>query len=381
MILGLLISTFSISTIIIVGNGAKNEIIKILKGFGFGYNSILVLAGPGKMFAHAKFKTVTLKLKDCKDLERLPFVEVASPIQRTFIKVSSDTGSYTSFLMGVYPIYSKYHDLPIEYGRFISWKDIKEKNKVCVIGHTVCKKLYNLPLPKIIGKFIKIKNVYFKIIGIYVKKGSSKRFDLDNRIFIPLSTYSNILFHINYLKAIKIVVSNPKKIESYLPIIRKRLRKNHNLSSEQIDDFRLITSKDIIEFVNRTTNKLTKILFLISLISFIVSGLTIMNIMLTVVYKRIKEIGIKRAFGAKKTDILKEIIIETLLISIIGGLTGSIFSIFVLNLLEKKFSFPILINLQPLVISFLFSLTVGLTFGYLPAKKASNFDPIRAIYG
>ena len=379
MLAGLFISTFSISSIIIVGNGAKNEIIKILKSFGFGYNSILVLAGPGKLFAHHRFKTTTLKLRDCDALKRLYFVEAVSPIQRTFIKVSHKDSSYTSMLLGVYPQYSKYHDLPVEFGRFIDKLDIKNKAKVCVIGHTVCKKVFHLHPYETIGKFIKIKNVYFKVIGVFVKKGSSKRFDLDNRIFIPLSTYNEILFHINYLLAIKIIVTNPSKISEYLPQIRKILRRNHNLKKDQIDDFRLITSVDIINFVNRTTNKLTKILFFISLISFIISGLTIMNIMLTIVYKRIKEIGIRRAFGATKFDILLQIISETIAISLLGGISGTVSSAIMLKIFSKKFSFPIFLTYQPFIISTIFTVIVGFIFGFIPAKKASDFDPIKAI--
>jgi len=379
MLAGLFISTFSISSIIIVGNGAKNEIINILKSFGFGYNSILVLAGPGKMFAHHRFKTTTLKLKDCESLKRLYFVEAVSPIQRTFIKASYKDRSYTSMLLGVYPQYSKYHDLPIEFGRFISLSDIENKSKVCVIGHTVCQKLFHSAPYETIGKFIKIKNVYFKVIGVFIKKGSSKRFDLDNRIFIPLSAYNDILFHINYILGIKIIVTNPSKINEYLPQIREILRKNHNLKKDQIDDFRLITSVDIINFVNKTTNKLTKILFFISLISFIISGLTIMNIMLTIVYKRMKEIGIRRAFGATKLDILLQLIFETVAISLIGGLSGVICSSLLLKIFSEKFNFPILLTYQPFVISTIFTIFVGFIFGFIPAKRASDFDPIKAI--
>ncbi len=379
MMLGLFISTFSISSVIIIGNGAKYEIIKILKGFGFGYDSILILAGPGKMFSHQRKKTTTLKLKDCSDLERLYFVKAASPVVRRFYKISTEKTFYTSFLMGVFPIYSKYHDVPVEIGRFITWKDIKDKSKVCVIGHTVCNKLFHLPPGKIIGKFLKIKNVYFKIVGVYKKKGSSKRFDLDNRVFIPLSTYRDILFHINYLNAIKLVVINAKNINNYLPQIRQILRKNHNLPKDRPDDFRLITSVDIINFVNKTTNQLSRILFLISIISFVVSGLTIMNIMLTIIYKRIKEIGIKRAFGATKNDILILILSETVVISIIGALSGALISVAILMFLSKKIGFPILLTYEPFLISIIFAITVGILFGIIPAKKASNFDPIKAI--
>ena len=380
MILGTLISTLSISSIIIISNGVKNEIVTILKNFGFGYNSILILAGPGKLFAHQRYKTTTLKLSDAEEINRFVFVKGVSPFNRKFgITVKYKNNSLTVDLLGVYPQFATLHDYKMAIGRYITSNDIKNKDKVCVIGQTVVKKLLKSNNINQIGKFINIKNIYFKVVGVYKKKGSSKRFDIDRRIFIPFSTFNDILFHYDYLMGMKVVVNDIKHETEYVQEIRKLLRKRHSLGKNQVDDFRLITSKDIIDFVNRSTNQLTKILIGISIISFIISGLTILNIMLTSVYNRYKEIGIRRACGATKFAILKQFLFEAIISSFTGTLSGSIISILFLSVLSKKISLKILINYEPFAVSVIFGLTVGIIFGFIPAYKAAHFDPIKAI--
>jgi ABC-type antimicrobial peptide transport system permease subunit len=380
MFLGVFISTLSISSIIIISNGAKHEIVKVLKGFGFGYDSILILAGPGKLFAHQRYKTTTLKLSDAMELQRLEFVKGVSPFNRLFSITSNyKSNSLKVGLLGVYPQFATLHGYSILYGRFITEKDVKEKNKVCVIGKTVVNKLLKSHDLNQVGKFISIRNIYFKIVGVYKPKGASKRFDIDRRIFIPLSIYNNLLFHQDYLKGMKIVVNNVKNIDEYVKTISNVLRKLHSLGKNQPDDFRLITSKDIISFVNRSTNQLTKLLFGISLVSFFVSGLTILNIMLTSVFKRIREIGIRRACGASKKHILSQFLFESIITALTGTIVGVLTSVLFLVMLSGKLNFKIFLNTEPFLISFFFGITVGTVFGFIPALKAANIDPIKAI--
>ncbi len=382
MILGVFISTFGLSSIIIVSNGTKHEIINVLKSFGFGYDSILILAGPGKLFAHQRYKTTTLKLSDAEEIERADFVKGVSPFSRKFsIRANYHDSYYNVDLFGAYPQFYKLHGYPILYGRFLNFNDIKNKSKVCVIGKTTIKNLFKTSNMNQVGKFIRIRNLYFKIVGVYKPKGSSRRFDIDRRVFIPLSTYNDILFHYDYILGMKVVVNNAKKVDEYTNEIREILRKRHNLKNGQIDDFRIITSKDIIKFVNKSTNQLTNLLIGISIISFIVSGLTILNIMLTTVFKRMKEIGIRRACGATKFDIIKQFLMESVFTSLLGGIIGLLVSVFVLKFLSTKFHFKILITYEPFVVTILFGIIVGAVFGFLPAYRASKIDPVKVING
>ncbi len=380
MILGAFISTLSISSVIIISNGAKHEIVNVLKGFGFGYDSILILAGPGKLFAHQRYKTNTLKLSDAWELERLNFVKGVSPFNRVFrISAKHKNNSLYVDLLGVYPQFAKLHHYPMMYGRYINDYDIKSKSKVCVIGKTVVKKLLQSNDMGQLGKFISIRNIYFKVVGVYKPKGSSKRFDIDRRIFIPLSAFNDILFHQDFIKGMKVVVNDVGNMNLYLENIRKILRKRHSLVKNQPDDFRLITSKDIIAFVNKATNQLSNLLFAISVISFFVSGLTILNIMLTSVFKRIREIGIRRACGASKKNILTQFLFESVICSLSGTVTGVVSAVILLTVMSSRFNFKILLNFEPFLISFIFGITVGTVFGFMPAYKAANIEPIKAI--
>ncbi len=380
MIIGVFISTFGLSSIIIISNGTKNEIINVLKNFGFGYDSILILAGPGKLFAHQRYKTTTLKLSDAFEIARADFVKGVSPFSRKFsIRANYRDSYYNVDLFGAYPQFSTLHNYPIMYGRFLNLKDIKTKAKVCVIGKTTVTNLFKTKNMNQVGKFIRIKNLYFKIIGVYKPKGSSKRFDIDRRVFIPLSTYNDILFHYDYILGMKVVVNNTKNIEKYVSYIEKILRKRHNLKKGEIDDFRIITSKDIINFVNRSTDQLSKLLIGISIISFIVSGLTILNIMLTTVFRRMKEIGIRRACGATRGNIIKQFLMESIFTSLFGAFLGLITSIITLNILSKKFQMKILITFEPFLVTIIFGIVVGMIFGFIPAFKASKVDPVKVI--
>ena len=380
MILGVFISTFAISSIIVISDGAKNEIVNTLKSFGFGYDSILILAGPGKLFSHQRYRTTTLKIDDAMEIERVYFVKGVSPFNRKFSFPATYKNNYLNVdLFGAYPEFATLHDYPMLYGRFLNMDDIKNKRKVAVIGKTSVKKLFNSSDMNQVGKFIKIKNLYFKIIGVYKEKGGSKRFDIDRRVFIPLSTYNDILFHYDYILGMKLVVNNTKHINKYVNVIQNILRKRHHIKKGQIDDFRIITSKDIIDFVNRSTNKLTKLLISISIISFIVSGLTILNIMLTSVYRRIREIGIRRACGATKKDILKQFLLESVITSIFGSLSGLLISIITLLVTTEKFHLTVLVSPKPFIVSVIFGIVVGVIFGFFPALKASKTDPIKAI--
>jgi putative ABC transport system permease protein len=382
MILGVFISTFGLSSIIIVSNGTKYEIINVLKNFGFGYDSILILAGPGKLFSHQRYRTTTLKISDAFEIERADFVKGVSPFSRKFsIKANFQDSYYNIDLFGAYPQFYKLHDYPILYGRFLNMDDIKKKAKVCIIGKTAVEKLFKSKNMNQVGKFIRIKNLYFKVVGVYMPKGSSRRFDIDRRVFIPLSTYNDILFHYDYIMGMKVVVNDTKNIDRYITFIKNILRKRHNLKENQIDDFRIITSKDIISFVNRSTNQLTKLLIGVSIISFIVSGLTILNIMLTTVFKRMNEIGIRRACGATRADIVKQFLSESIVTALVGGVLGLLVSILTLKLLSMKFHIKTLITFEPFLVSILFGIIVGVVFGFIPAYRASKIDPVKVLNG
>ncbi len=380
MFLGLFISTLSLSSIIIISNGVKNEIVKSLKTFGFGYDSILILAGPGKLFSHQKGKFNTLKMTDVLEIERIDGVKAVSPFNHNFGVNSSYKNNFLSIdVFGVHPQFSRLHEYPIRYGRFIDDADVRRKAKVCVIGNTVVKNLFKDSGKFAVGQFIKISDLYFQVIGVYQTKGSAGPFDIDKRVLTPLSVFNDILFHQDYLRGAKIVVENPDHITSNMADIGKILRKRHNIKDGHVDDFRLITSDDIIKFVNKSTDQLSKILFAIATISFFVSGLTILNIMLTSVFKRIKEIGVRRACGAKKIDILKQFLSESILVSITGAMSGVIVTSLLLWALHSKIKFKILISAEPFIVSLLFGILIGGFFGFFPAFKAAQVDPIRAI--
>ena len=247
-----------------------------------------------------------------------------------------------------------------------------------MIGQTVLQELFLANNP--IGKIIRINNVPFTIKGVLIKKGASVGgSDRDNRVIIPLTTFSKRLFNQDYLDQIVVQVKRESDIQAIGEKIKSLLRDRHNLQISEPDDFTVRLPKDLIKRASTISNAFVLLSLSLSFISIIVGGIIIMNIMVVSVTERKREIGIRRAVGASKSDILFQFLTEAICITFIGGLAGLFFGLGVSFIIPLISDLPVVISIQSVLITLIVSLITGLFFGIKPALKAASLDPIKAI--
>ena len=373
MSFGLIVGISAMSSIHSLGKGTEATIIKVLESLNFGSNSFLILAGGGKFFGPATTREDTFKMDDVKYLQRLDFVVGISPVQFGIMKVSTGSVSETTRVLGVFPVYAQINNWGASEGRFITWKDIREKSKVCVLGYETAKKLF--PSSSALGKKVEIEGVKFEVVGILERKGVVGRYRLDDRVLIPFSTAEKRVFNRDWINAAKVLMVRGVDLKRAKRVVEKILRKRHHLRPDEENDFRIITPDQIVAFLTKASKTLTFMLFIISIITLIVSGVIIMNIMYAVVEEKKKIIALRMALGAKVSDIIFHYLFISLFVSLFGGLIG-FFSGLGIGFLISQFS-PIkaVYDLWFIFPSLTFSFFTGFIFGILPARKASKLPP------
>ena len=380
MMAGVVVSIFSMTAIVAIGDGTRQEIIQVLQGFGFGGDVMMVAAGGGRIFRHRPSKVKTLTLQDVEALKRLPFVKAVAPRQgiRRY-PVHFMGRSIHTRVMGVTPDYLAVADYQIDVGHPITERDLRDHRKVCLLGRTVAEKLFPGNRAAALGQFIQIGKFFFQIKGILSEKGQLGRFDMDDKILIPLTTSSALFIRDNYLHAISVKLIDSKGIALYQKTVRTFLRKRHHLAPDQPDDFRVVTSLDVVKYVNQASRELTQLLIRIMIISLLVSGIIITNVMLASISERRVEIGIKRALGASRWDILGQFLFEAVWLSLLGSLIGVGIGVLVATFLKSMI--PVSITVRPFILAVVFGILVGAVSGAFPAYRAGQIDPIRAILG
>lgn len=378
MMLGIIIGISSLTVIVAIGEGAKTQILDRISQFGFGSEAIYIGAGAGKVFSHRRRKANTLTMQDAEILSELDNVKLVAPYQGKRLRAIYKKESTETRINGITPEWFSARTWKVPDGDYISHEDVENMAKVCVIGTTPLKKLFKDE--DAIGKYIRIKNVYFKVIGIMEEKGVTESgYDPDNRIVIPLSTGARRLFQQTHLNSIRLQMHDPLKAKETIEQVRSILRERHHLASTAEDDFRLITPDVLVQWITKSKRTLTIMLGMISTVSLLVSGIVIMNIMLVSVNERVREIGIKRSFGAKKSDILLQFLMESTFVSLAGGSIGLILG-GVISLLISTFSkLKASMSIEAFALAFLFSVLVGIVFGIQPARKATRMNPVQAL--
>ncbi len=309
-------------------------------------------------------------------LQHVGNIRAAAPVKdRKEIEVIYEDKFTLTRIFGVIPVWAQIRDFGPREGEFISEEDISFAARMCLIGQTVKKNLFGDLEP--IGRTIRINNVPFTIKGELQWKGiSSAGRDRDNRIVIPITTYTRRLFRDMHLTQIVITVEDTKKLNKTIKDVRTVLRDQHKITSGEPDDFAMRTPQDLIDLAYGTSRSLINLLTGIAAVSLLVAGIVIMNVMLASIAARKSEIGIRRAVGARKNDILKQFLIEGLIVSLFGGLMGMFLGMggsVILSSLDVTAS-----KITPLAIAAAI-LTCGLiavVFGIFPAKKAANQNPI-----
>ena len=378
MTIGVMIGISSLTVIVAIGFGIKFKVLNRIANMGFGPESFSVMAGAGKMFFSRSKNTTSMSLQDADDLLALPTVRLVVPRQRKRMQIINKKEFTSTRVYGVTPDWQRARGWHVQDGTFLSDTDLDRRKKVVVLGATPARKLFRDMDP--IGKMVRLQNNYYEIIGILQEKGLTESgYDPDDRALIPLTTSMSRLTRETHLHSIKVVTLDASQVPKTMEAVKQVLRRNHNLSILSEDDFRFVTPEGIMEGVTESAQAMNRMLILISTVSLLVGGVVIMNILLVSISERVREIGIRRSFGARKLDITLQFLFESILVSLLGGILGIALGLSISFGLQRFDILPTQITWEPFVISFVFCTLIGLIFGIHPARKAALISPDESI--
>lgn len=372
MLLALTISLVTLNTIYSLGLSAKKQVMEQLANVQFGKDAMLILSGGGRIIGLTTTRKDTLKLEDVREIEKLDFVKMASPISAGTLEVSYKDISEKMRVEGVFPIYMYANNWYPKKGRFINEEDLKTMAKVCVVGANIPKKFNT---KNIIGKKIKIAGEYFKVIGVLESKPLFGHQRSDERIIIPFTTAQRRVFNKDYIEAVKLLFKEGTDIKIAEKKIREILRKRHKLSKLDPDDFRIITPELAISIFTKTIRTINVFLLAISLISLVISGVIIMNLMYANIEEKSPLIALKIALGASPFDIVKYYLTMSLFTAIISGFIGWILSIFLMEIISLFTPLKPIFSLKVFLLSFSFATFTSIIFTLMPAIRASKIEP------
>jgi putative ABC transport system permease protein len=378
--LGVVIGVASVIATFAIGQGAKATVQEQIRSLGS--NVIMVFSGPMQSggVRSATGAAQGLTAEDALAIAReCPSVKIASPTTRTQAQIVFEEQNWNTTVQGGDENYLTVRDWPVADGREFTVSDVRAAAKVCVIGTTVARELFADASP--IGATIRIKNLPFQVIGTLASKGSTSwGQDQDDIIVAPLTTVQQKLQG-SRLRIGSIVVSATSEVlvDQAIDEISALLRQRHRLQMGEPDDFMVRSQAEIASTAASTSQAMTLLLSSIALVSLLVGGIGIMNIMLVSVTERTREIGVRRALGARGADILVQFLTESALVSLIGGAVGVGLGIGVAKLVSQLAQWPTLIAPESILIAFAFSAFVGLFFGYYPARTAAKLVPMEAL--
>ena len=378
MTIGVMIGIASLTVIVAIGFGIKVKVLDRIANMGFGPESFSVMAGAGKMFFSRSKNTTSMSLQDAEDLLALPTVRLVVPRQRKRMQIINKKEFTNTRVYGVTPDWQRARGWHVADGVFLSDSDLDRKRKVVVLGATPVRKLFKNTDP--IGKMVRLQNNFYEVIGVLQEKGLTESgYDPDDRTLIPLTTSMARLTRETHLHSIKVVTLDASQVPETMEAVKHVLRRNHSLSILSEDDFRFVTPEGIMEWVTESAQAMNRMLILISTVSLLVGGVVIMNILLVSIRERVREIGIRRCFGARKSDITLQFLFESVLVSLLGGILGIGLGLSICFALQRFDILPTQVTWEPFVLSFVFCTLIGLIFGIHPARKAALMSPEEAI--
>lgn len=377
--LGIIIGVAAVIALVSIGNGVKQDIQKSISSLGS--NLLMVMPGaprtPGVRPSQGSMKS--LKVSDYQAISKLDGVKAASPYTANSYVSIYQSKNWTTTVSGVSSNFQDVNNWTMSEGRFISSKNVENRERVAVVGQTVVKNLFAGDDP--VGKEIRVKNIPFRVIGVLNSKGNGTMGnDQDDVIFIPYTTAMERVEGVDYLRMVYVVASDDNGIDRLQSDIENLLRVRHGIKDTNLDDFNIQNMKSIMETMEQTTGTLTLFLGAVAAISLVVGGIGIMNIMLVSVTERTREIGIRKALGATYFVIVTQFLIEAVVISLMGGLIGIALGIGASKLIGLASGMSTVISVPTIILSFAFSMAIGLVFGIYPARKAAKLNPIDALH-
>ena len=383
-VLGVVIGVAAIVVVFAAGDAVRNLVTEEISSYGTDIIETEIRL-PKKRTASALAQVTTLKVEDMEAVNKLANVKQSYGAILGQQKVSWQGQSERSLLFGVSAPYveidQKSH--PIE-GRFFTAEEDRNQAMVAVIGYSLKEELFGDQSP--LGKWIKIGHNKFQVIGVMQKRGrgGNSQIDIDKSVYLPLKTLQKRILGVDYILYMVHQLKDPTKADDTAEEITSLLRERHGINDPDKDDFRVITMAEMMKTLNTVTNTVTWLLLAIVIISLIVGGIGIMNIMYVTVSERTPEIGLRKALGANYHDIVEQFLMEAVLITIWGSVIGIIIGLFlawILSIVARHFSieWSFIFPWSGIGVAIIFSLACGLLFGFRPAQKAAKLDPVEAL--
>ena len=378
--LGIIIGVASVITMLAIGQGSKRSIQAQISEMGS--NMIMIQPGADMRGGVRQDASAmeTLKLQDYEDIvNETRYVSATSPSVNSSGQVIYGANNAPTTVYGISPDYMEIRRYEVEDGDMFSDQDVQTAAKVCVIGKTVVDNLFpggENP----VGKVIRFQKLPFRVVGVLKSKGyNSMGMDQDDLILAPYTTIQKKVLAITHLQGITCSALKEEYTDQAIDEISEILRRNHRLRETDDDDFTIRSMQELSTMLTSTTDIMTTLLAAVAGISLLVGGIGIMNIMYVSVTERTREIGLRMSIGAKGIDILAQFLIESILISVTGGLIGVVFGVGAALVVNGVAHFPIYIQPWSVILSFAVCTVTGVFFGWYPAKKAAQLDPIEAI--
>jgi putative ABC transport system permease protein len=382
--LGVIIGVGAVVTMMAVGAGAQVRVAEQIRSLGS--NLIIVMSGSitsgGVRLGSGTLLTITED--DARAIQRdVPSVEVAAPTVRGGVQAVVGNSNWSTAMQGVTPEYFQARDWGVTAGRLLTTEDVDAAGKVILLGQTVADNLFGGSDP--LDQTVRIKTVPFTVVGVLARKGQSARGeDQDDTVIIPISTAKKKVLGVSPANArsvggILVKAADPARMGEAEVQIRELLRQRHHLQPNQDDDFALRNLSEVLASQEASSRVLSLLLAAVAAVSLVVGGIGIMNIMLVSVTERTREIGLRRAVGARRRDILGQFLIEAVFVSLAGGLIGIAVGVTSSYVIAYFFQWSVLVSWSAILPAFLFAAAVGIFFGYYPARKASRLNPIEAL--
>ena len=378
--LGIIIGVGSVIGMLSIGQGSKQSIQSQISSMGS--NMLFVTPGTeqrgGVRMGNSNAKTLTLS-----DMEKIKKeatkISAISPQVSTSGQVVNGNKNWPTSINGVNADYLNIRKYEIGDGRIFTEKEIKSLAKVCLVGQTVVENLFDKNVDPV-GQTIRFNGIPLKIIGVLKAKGeNSMGMDQDDLLLAPFTSVQRRILAITHVQSIYVSAISEKDSDAAMKEMETILRREHKLKEGDEDDFQVRSQAELIEMFSSVSDMLTMLLGAIAGISLLVGGIGIMNIMFVSVTERTREIGLRMSVGGRGNDILIQFLIEAVLISIIGGIFGVLFGLLISYVATNLLSFPFVIMTNAILVSFLVCSAIGIFFGWYPAKKAANLNPIDAL--